>query len=116
MASDGVVAVGGRPTDWVSLGVLAAFVSCDAVDDAAAAAGRCRPQRRVKIEADQFVARQVYRGQALHGPRPARRRRWKSPLAGPGPKRSPGPGRGSALCRAPADQNGPVPAIRGWNA
>ena len=39
MADNGVVA-GGRLTDWVSLGVLAAFVPRDAVDDAVAAAGR----------------------------------------------------------------------------
>jgi hypothetical protein len=38
MADNGVVAAGGRLTDWVSLGVLAAFVPRDAVDDAAAAA------------------------------------------------------------------------------
>ena len=31
---------GGRLTDWVSLGVLAAFVPRDAVDDAVAAAGK----------------------------------------------------------------------------
>jgi hypothetical protein len=39
MADNGVVA-GGRLTDWVSLGVLAAFVPRDAVDDAIAAAGK----------------------------------------------------------------------------
>ena len=39
MADNGVVA-GGRLTDWVSLGVLAAFVPRDAVDDAVAAAGK----------------------------------------------------------------------------
>src|SRR6266702_4789234 len=39
MADNGVVA-GGRLTDWVSLGVLAAFVPRDAVDDAVAAASR----------------------------------------------------------------------------
>ena len=39
MADNGVVA-GGRLTDWVSLGVLAAFVPRDAVDDAIAATGR----------------------------------------------------------------------------
>src|SRR6266566_5705909 len=37
MADNGVVA-GGRLTDWVSLGVLAAFVPRDAIDDAVAAA------------------------------------------------------------------------------
>jgi hypothetical protein len=40
MADIGVVAAGGRLTDWVSLGVLAAFVPRDAVDDAVAAAGK----------------------------------------------------------------------------
>jgi hypothetical protein len=40
MAHNGVVAAGGRLTDWVSLGVLAASVPRDAVDDAIAAAGR----------------------------------------------------------------------------
>jgi hypothetical protein len=39
MADNGVVA-GGRLADWVSLGVLAAFVPRDAVDDAVAAAGK----------------------------------------------------------------------------
>jgi hypothetical protein len=39
MADNGVVA-GGRLTDWVSLGVLAAAVPRDAVDDAVAAAGK----------------------------------------------------------------------------
>ena len=39
MADNGVVA-GGRLTDWVSLGVLAAFVPRDVVDDAVAAAGK----------------------------------------------------------------------------
>src|ERR1039458_1456011 len=40
MADNGVVAAGGRLTDWVSLGVLAAFVPREAVDDAVAAAGK----------------------------------------------------------------------------
>ena len=40
MADNGVVTAGGRLTDWVSLGVLAAFVPRDAVDDAVAAAGK----------------------------------------------------------------------------
>jgi Insertion element 4 transposase N-terminal/Transposase DDE domain len=40
MADNGVVVAGGRLTDWVSLGVLAAFVPRDAVDDAVAAAGK----------------------------------------------------------------------------
>jgi hypothetical protein len=39
MADNGVVAHG-RLTDWVSLGVLAAFVPRDAVDDAIAATGK----------------------------------------------------------------------------
>ena len=40
MADNGAVTAGGRLTDWVSLGVLAAFVPRDAVDDAVAAAGK----------------------------------------------------------------------------
>src|SRR5580693_2587160 len=40
MADNGVVTAGGRLTDWVSLGVLAAFVPRDAVDDAIVAAGK----------------------------------------------------------------------------
>src|SRR5260370_13026351 len=40
MPHNGVVAAGGRLTDWISLGVLAAWVPRDAVDDAVAAAGR----------------------------------------------------------------------------
>jgi hypothetical protein len=39
MAGDGVV-LGGRLTDWVSLGVLAAFVPRDAVEDAVAVTGK----------------------------------------------------------------------------
>jgi Insertion element 4 transposase N-terminal/Transposase DDE domain len=37
---NGVVAAGGRLTDWISLGVLASSVPRDAVDEAVAAAGR----------------------------------------------------------------------------
>jgi len=40
MAENGVVAAGGRLTDWVSLGVLTSSVPRDAVDDAIAAAGK----------------------------------------------------------------------------
>ena len=40
MAHNGAVAAGGRLTDWVSLGVLAASVPRDAVDAAVAVAGR----------------------------------------------------------------------------
>jgi Insertion element 4 transposase N-terminal len=40
MAHNGVVAAGGRLTDWISLGVLASSVPRDAVDEAVAAAGR----------------------------------------------------------------------------
>ena len=40
MTDNGVVAAGGRLTDWVSLGVLASSVPRDAVDEAVAAAGR----------------------------------------------------------------------------
>src|ERR1022692_160080 len=40
MTQNGVVAAGGRLTDWVSLGVLASPVPRDAVDDAIAAAGK----------------------------------------------------------------------------
>ena len=40
MTHNGVVAAGGRLTDWISLGVLASSVPRDAVDAAIAAAGR----------------------------------------------------------------------------
>jgi hypothetical protein len=40
MSHNGVVAAGGRLTDWISLGVLASSVPRDAVDEAVAAAGR----------------------------------------------------------------------------
>jgi Insertion element 4 transposase N-terminal/Transposase DDE domain len=40
MTQNGVVAAGGRLTDWISLGVLASAVPRDAVDDAIAAAGK----------------------------------------------------------------------------
>jgi len=40
MTQNGVVTAGGRLTDWVSLGVLAASVPRDAVDDAIAVAGK----------------------------------------------------------------------------
>jgi hypothetical protein len=50
MADNGVVTAGGRLTDWVSLGVLAAFVPRDAVDDAVAAGA-----------GEQSLARELYR-------------------------------------------------------
>jgi Insertion element 4 transposase N-terminal/Transposase DDE domain len=40
MANNGVVTADGRLTDWISIGVLAASVPRDAVDDAVAAAGK----------------------------------------------------------------------------
>jgi hypothetical protein len=40
VAHNGVVAAGGRLTDWISLGVLASSVPRDAVDEAVAAAGK----------------------------------------------------------------------------
>src|SRR5256885_13109806 len=40
MTHNGVVAGGGRLTDWISLGVLASSVPRDAVDEAVAAAGK----------------------------------------------------------------------------
>ena len=40
MTHNGVVAAGGRLTDWISLGVLASSVPRDAVDAAVAAAGK----------------------------------------------------------------------------
>jgi Insertion element 4 transposase N-terminal len=40
VADNGVVAGGGRLTDWISLGVLASSVPRDAVDEAVAAAGK----------------------------------------------------------------------------
>jgi hypothetical protein len=40
MTHNGVMAAGGRLTDWISLGVLASSVSRDAIDEAIAAAGK----------------------------------------------------------------------------
>ncbi len=40
MAHNGVVAADGRLTDWISLGVLAASVPRDAVDEVIVAAGK----------------------------------------------------------------------------
>jgi hypothetical protein len=39
----------------------------------------------------------------------------RSPRTGRGPRRSPGPGSGSARCRTPADQHGPATATCGEN-
>jgi hypothetical protein len=49
MADNGVVTAGGRLTDQISLGVLAASVPRDAVDDAVAAAGRQARRRDGKL-------------------------------------------------------------------
>jgi hypothetical protein len=49
MAENGVVAAGGRLTDWVSLGVLASSVPRDAVDDAIAVTGRQARRRDGKL-------------------------------------------------------------------
>ena len=40
MANNGVVTADGQLTDWISIGVLTAFVPRDAVDDAVTAAGK----------------------------------------------------------------------------
>jgi len=49
MTQNGVVAAGGRLTDWISLGVLACAVSRDAVDEAIAAAGRAAKRSDGKL-------------------------------------------------------------------
>jgi hypothetical protein len=49
MADNGVVTAGGRLTDQISLGVLAASVRRDAVDDAVAAAGKQARRRDGKL-------------------------------------------------------------------
>ena len=49
MADNGMVTAGGRLTDQISLGVLAASVPRDAVDDAVAAAGRQARRRDGKL-------------------------------------------------------------------
>jgi hypothetical protein len=49
VADNGVVAGGGRLTDWVSLGVLASWVPRDAVDDAVEVAGRAAQRAGGKL-------------------------------------------------------------------
>jgi hypothetical protein len=49
MTHNGVVAAGGRLTDWISLGVLASSVPRDAVDEAVAAAGRAAKRSDGKL-------------------------------------------------------------------
>ena len=49
MAHNGVVAAGGRLTDWVSLGVLASSVPRDAVDDAITVTGKQARRRDGKL-------------------------------------------------------------------
>src|SRR6266487_1490082 len=49
MTHNGVVAAGGRLTDWVSLGVLASSVPRDAVDDAVAVTGKQARRRDGKL-------------------------------------------------------------------
>ena len=49
MAHNGVVAAGGRLTDWISLGVLASAVPRDAVDEAIAAAGKAAKRSDGKL-------------------------------------------------------------------
>jgi Insertion element 4 transposase N-terminal/Transposase DDE domain len=49
MADNGVVAGGGRLTDWISLGVLASSVPRDAVDEAVMAAGRAAKRSDGKL-------------------------------------------------------------------
>jgi hypothetical protein len=49
MTHNGVVAAGGRLTDWISLGVLASSVPRDAVDEAVMAAGRAAKRSDGKL-------------------------------------------------------------------
>jgi len=49
MTHNGVVAAGGRLTDWISLGVLASSVPRDAVDEAVTAAGRAAKRSDGKL-------------------------------------------------------------------
>ena len=49
MTHNGVVAAGGRLTDWISLGVLASSVPRDAVDEAITAAGRAAKRSDGKL-------------------------------------------------------------------
>jgi len=49
MSHNGVVAGGGRLTDWISLGVLASSVPRDAVDAAVTAAGRAAKRSDGKL-------------------------------------------------------------------
>ena len=49
MAHNGVVAAGGRLTDWISLGVLASSVPRDAVDEAVMASGRAAKRSDGKL-------------------------------------------------------------------
>ena len=49
MTHNGVVAAGGRLTDWISLGVLASSIPRDAVDEAVAAAGRAAKRSDGKL-------------------------------------------------------------------
>ena len=49
MAHNGVVAVGGRLTDWISLGVLASSVPRDAVDEAVTAADKAAKRSDGKL-------------------------------------------------------------------
>jgi hypothetical protein len=49
MMHNGVVAAGGRLTDWISLGVLASSVPRDAVDEAVTAAGRAAKRSDGKL-------------------------------------------------------------------
>ena len=49
MAETGVVAGGGRLTDWISLGVLASWVPADAIDEAVEATGKGARRRGGKL-------------------------------------------------------------------
>jgi Insertion element 4 transposase N-terminal len=55
VAHNGVVAAGGRLTDWISLGVLASSVPRDAVDAAVAAAGKGAKRSDGKLPAHVMV-------------------------------------------------------------
>ena len=49
MTHNGVMAAGGRLTDWISLGVLASSVPRDAVDEAITAAGKAAKRSDGKL-------------------------------------------------------------------
>jgi hypothetical protein len=70
MADNGMVAAGGQLTDQITLGVLAASVPWDGVDDAVAAAGRQARRRDGKRARHNSyrVKRPSDHGTRYHGP------------------------------------------------